>query len=303
MPQRTIDAHIHLYDLERNPYTWLKAEPIPEIFDGFLGDITPIKQTYDVEHFLADAAPGNVVKSVCIEVGWDPADLAGETAWLQSRADEHGVPQGIVAGAELDDEGIGELLQEHCRHANIRGIREILNAHDDPAWDFSGRPALTNDPAWRRGFALLERHDLVFDLQIYPHQAADAAALARAFPGIQIVLDHAAMPIERDAAGLERWRAATDALAACPNVTAKISGLAMQDHDWTVDSIRPIVAGTLEAFGPDRCMWASNFPIDKLYTDYGTIVSAYETIAAELGLSAAEQDAFFYATAERVYRL
>jgi predicted TIM-barrel fold metal-dependent hydrolase len=303
VPPRAIDSHYHLYELEGNPYTWLKAEPIPEIFDAFLGDITPIKQTYDVEHFLADAAPGNVVKSVCIEVGWDPGDLAGETAWLQSRADEHGVPEAIVAGVELESEAVGELLEEHCRYANTRGVRQLLNAHDDPAWDFTGRPGLMNDPAWRRGFALLERHDLVFDLQIYPHQADRAAELAQAFPGIQIALDHSAMPIERDAAGLARWRAAIDALAACPNVTVKICGLAMQDHDWTVESIRPIVAGTFEAFGADRCMWASNFPIDKLYTDYGTIVSAYETIASELGLSAAEQDAFFYATAERVYRI
>jgi predicted TIM-barrel fold metal-dependent hydrolase len=299
-----IDPHHHLYDLERSAsYTWLQAEPVPEIFDVFLGDIAPIKQTYDVGRFLADAASSNVVKSVAVEVGWDPADLTGETAYLQSLADEHGFPHGIVAGAELDEEGVGELLEEQCRYANVRAVRQMVLAHDDPTWDFTGRPGLLGDAAWRRGFALLERHGLAFDLQLWPHQLIEGAALAAAFPDTQIVLNHAGMPRERDAGWLERLRAGMSALAACANVTVKISGLGMLDHRWTVESIRPIVAATIEAFGPDRCMFASNFPVDRLYSDYATVVSAFERIASELGLSAAEQDALFYGNAARVYRI
>src|SRR5438128_1960386 len=146
-----IDPHHHLYDLERSDaYTWLQAEPVPETIDAFLGDIAPIKQTYDAERFLADAAVANVRKSVAIEVGWDPADLAGEAAYLQSEAAVHGFPHGIVAGAELEEDGVGELLEEHCRYANVRGVRQMVLAHDDPTWDFTGRPGLLAEPDWRR---------------------------------------------------------------------------------------------------------------------------------------------------------
>src|SRR5439155_17867073 len=100
VPPRMIDAHHHLYDLERHTYTWLQAEPVPEIFEGFLGDIGEVRKTYGVDRYLADVAAGNVVKSVCLEVGW-AGELADETAYLQSLADEHGFPHAIVGGAEL----------------------------------------------------------------------------------------------------------------------------------------------------------------------------------------------------------
>ena len=206
-----------------------------------------------------------------VEVGWDPSDPVGETRWLQGVADRHGFPHGIVASAELHEAGVADVLEGHCESANMRGVRQLLLSHTDPLYNLCPRADLLTDPQWRAGFALLEEHGLSFDLQVYPHQMADAADLAAAFPGTQIVLDHAGLPIERESGGLERWRAGMAGLAAHPNVAVKISGLGQVDHHWTLESIRPIVTETIELFGVERCLFASNFPIDSLYSDYGTL--------------------------------
>jgi predicted TIM-barrel fold metal-dependent hydrolase len=300
MPARMIDAHHHLFNLEESPYPWLQVEEPPDIF---VGDLSPVMKTYDIEDYLADCLPYDVQKSVHVEVGWDPSDPVGETRWLQGVADRHGFPHGIVASAELHEEGVAEVLDGHCASANMRGVRQLLLSHTDPRYNLCPRSDLLTDRQWRAGFALLERHELSFDLQVYPHQMAAAAEVAAAFPGTQIILDHAGLPIERESGGLERWRAGMTRLSAHPNVAVKISGLGQVDHHWTLESIRPIVAETIELFGVDRCLFASNFPIDSLYSDYGTLISSFESIVSGLGLSEAESDALFYTNAERVYRL
>ena len=132
---------------------------------------------------------------------------------------------------------------------------------------------------------------------------ADGAGLAREFPGTQIVLDHAGLPLIHEEGGWERWQDGMRQLAACDNVVTKISGLGMVRARLDVAFIRPIVAECFEIFGVERCLFASNFPVDGLYTSYRTVVEAYEEVVAGLGLSADEQDAFFYGNAERVYRL
>jgi predicted TIM-barrel fold metal-dependent hydrolase len=295
-----IDAHHHLYNLEENPYPWLQLPEPPQLF---VGDLRPVLKTYDIEDYLADCRPCGVQKSVHVEVAWDPSDPVGETRWVQSVADRHGFPHGIVASAHLHEEDVADVLERHCEFANIRGIRQMLLSHSDPLFNLAERADLLTDPQWRAGFALLQRHGLSYDLQVYPHQMADSIDLAASFPGTQLVLNHAGLPIERASGGLERWRAGMRGLAAHANVAVKISGLGQVDHHWTVESIRPIVAETIEIFGVERCLFASNFPIDGLYSDFRTLISSFETIVSALGLSEAESDAVFYANAERVYRL
>ena len=143
-----------------------------------------------------------MVKSVHIECGWDPSDPVGETEWLQRLADQHGYPHGIVARATLDAPNVEQVLEGHARHKNIRGIRHAINWHPDPAKTYVNRPDLIRTKAWRHGFSLLQRFGLSFDLQLYPAQMADAAALARAYPDILIILDHAGMPVDRDKEGI-----------------------------------------------------------------------------------------------------
>jgi predicted TIM-barrel fold metal-dependent hydrolase len=289
------DAHHHLWDLN-NHYPWLQESA------GRLqvhGDDRAIRRDYLLSDFLADIGGLPVRRSVHVDAG--AADPLAEVAWLQAIADNHGYPHGIVARAVLDDPGIDRLLEQLAGYRNVRGVRHIVNWHEDPALTFTTQPDLLTSPAWRRGFALLERFGLSFDLQLYPHQFPEATELAMDFPGVQVVLNHTGMPLGRDKEALEQWRRGMAELSKAPNVAVKISGLGMTDHHWTVESVRPYVLGAIELFGPERSMFASNFPVDKLYSSYSTLYSAFDELTSSF--SRPEREQLFSKSAERIYRL
>ncbi|HTW27996.1 MAG TPA: amidohydrolase family protein [Acetobacteraceae bacterium] len=294
----TIDPHHHLWDMERFSYPWLVVKPQPI---SVAGDVAPIAHSYRIEDYLADIRDQNVVKSVHIDAGYDQTDPVGETRWLQSVADAHGFPHGIVAHAQLQASDVQAVLEGHRQFRNLRGIRHIVNWHRDPAKTFVQRPDLLTDPAWLAGFRLLRRYDLSFDLQLYPSQMLDGAKLAAAHADTSIILNHAGMPIDRDPEGIAQWRSGMRALAAQPNVTAKVSGLGMVDWHWTVESIRPFVLEAIEIFGPARAMFASNFPVDKLYSSFDALYGAFRAIVRDF--SEDEKRMLFAGTAERVYRI
>jgi predicted TIM-barrel fold metal-dependent hydrolase len=293
-----IDPHMHLWDLDRHYYSWLQDTPLP---NNPAGDMSPIAyRSYGLDDYLADTAGWNVVQTVHVECGLPPKDQLSETDWLQGLADARGVVGGIVAGANLDDPSVEALLEAHAARANVRGVRQIVNWHADPAKTYGPRDLLL-DPRWRQGYALLAKYGLSFDLQLYPSQMATAAALAGANPDVPVIVNHAGMPTDRDDAGLKAWRDGLALLAQRPNVSCKISGLAMIDRTWTVDSLRPYVLQVIETFGPNRCMFASNFPVEKVHGSFGGFYEAYDAITADFG--EAERTLLFGGTAARVYRL
>lgn len=293
-----VDPHHHLWDLERFSYPWLSARPLPA---SVAGDVAPIAKSYLLDDYLADTAKQKVVKSVHVDAGFDPSQPVEETRWLQSIADQRGFPHGIVARAELHRPDVETTLASHCRFPNVRGIRHIVNWHPDPAKTYVTKPDFLTDPAWLRGFAQLKRYNLSFDLQLYPSQMADAAALAAAHGDTTIILNHAGMPVDRDPEALSLWPAGMRALGAQPNVWVKISGLGMVDWRWTEQSIRPFVLETIEIFGPDRCMFASNFPVDKLYSSFDALYDAFKSIVSDF--SVGERRKLFSDTALAVYRI
>ncbi len=295
-----IDPHHHLWDLERFRYPWL-AEPV----EHFAGDYAAIRRSYLVDDFLEDAKDVELVKSVHLQAELDhDDDPVKETVWLQAVAEDpasRGFPHGIIAYADLAAADVSEVLARHGRAANLRGIRQILNHGPEPQLCAVARGDLMRDEAWRRGFALLEAHGLSFDLQIWPWQMEDAAALARDFPGTSIILNHTGMPLRRDAAGLETWRRGMALLAAQENVAVKISGLGMFERRWTTESIRPFVEETIAIFGSERAMFASNFPVDKLTGDYAKLWRSFDEITS--ALSPAARQRLFHDNAARLYRL
>lgn len=300
---KIVDPHVHFWDLDTHHYPWL-ANPRT----SFVGDARDLKHNYLPADLLHDAGDIDVLKVVHVEANHDPADPVEETRWLQSLADADNEsdgarswPDAIVAAADLSDANVEATLAAHAGFPRTRGIRQILNVHDNPLYDYVGRDYLRDD-TWRRNFGLLARYGLSFDLQLYPSQMADAAALAREHPDVALVVNHAGMFVDRDSvAGWRAWRDGLRVLAACPNVSVKISGLAMFDRCWTVESLRPYVLETIDAFGADRAMFASNFPVDRLFAAYGDLWRAYASIVA--GASGGERDALFRRNAERVYRL
>lgn len=295
---RIVDPHVHLWDLSRARYAWLQDDPLPH---NPAGDMSPIAgRNYGLDDYRADTVGWRVDKIVHIECGLPRSQQLAETDWLQSLADDDGFPQGIVAGADLTDPDLDALLEAHAARPNVRGIRQIICWHADRAKTYTDRDLLL-DPAWEAGFARLARYGLSFDLQLYPLQMAAAAALADRHPDIPLIINHAGLPTDRDPAGLAVWREGLRRLANRPQVSLKISGLGITDRAWTTASIRPVVLECIEAFGVERAMFASDFPVDRVHGSFDAVFSAFDSITADFGDDA--RDRLFAANAEAIYRI
>lgn len=293
---QVVDPHIHLWDLKTHHYPWL-ANPQT----SFVGDARDLQHDYLLTDLLRDAEDIEVLKLVHVDANHDPADPVEETRWLQSIADIEGMPNGIVAGADLSADNAQQVLEAHAAFANTRGIRQILNVHDSKLYDYVGRHYM-REPQWRRHFGLLKRFGMSFDLQLYPSQMEEAAQLAREHADTQFIVNHAGMFVDRASTqGYRAWRDGMRLLAACPNVAVKLSGFAMFDHGWTIESLRPYVHETIDTFGVERAMFASNFPVDRLFGTYTALWNAYARIVADA--SDSEKAALFMRNAERIYRI
>lgn len=297
-----IDPHHHLWDLSRLNYPWL----LESDKTTFFGDYSALAKNYAPADFLADSGPQELVASVHIQAEVDPADPVAETRWLSELAQQSGsssrstIPSAIVAYADFTRPDIEAVLTAHCHFDQVRGVRQILNYHQNDKLTYTGENLLENK-RWLGNFPLLDKFDLCFDMQIYYQQMPLAAQLAEQHPTIQIILNHTGMPVERDAEGLEGWREGMIRLAQCPNVAVKISGLGMCDPNWTVESIRPFVTGTIDYFGVERCMFASNFPVDGLFSSYLHLYNAYREITSDF--SNAQKNQLFHDNAARYYQL
>jgi len=299
--QRIVDAHIHWWDLENNYYPWLMDEPEGE---SGLSGFEPIAHTYVAEHYLKDAAGYDIAAVVHIETQWDPSDTLGETRWLDGLASsgkDKGLLAGLVGFANLAAPNCEQLLEGHAASGLMRSIRHMLNRiEDEPAKCWAAEDFTVN-PAWIRNFSLLQKYGLGFDLMCFSNMMHRMADLAHKHPDTMIYLEHAGMPHEFDAAGNERWRAGMKALAANDNVVTKISGLGTVIPDWTEEIIRPYVLETIDIFGVDRVMFASNFPTDKLFSSMDAIWKAFLSITSDF--SQAERDRMFADNAIEHYRL
>lgn len=290
-----VDAHVHLWDLSHIRYPWLMP-PFAE--DGPNGSVEPIARDYGLDDYLADAASWDVRGIVHVDAGADPADALKETDWLQVMADARGMPNAIIAFAALDDPHVEALLAAHAERRSVRGIRHIVNWHPDPARSYTPRD-VTGDAAWATGFALLGKYGLSFDLQAYPSQFAGLAPLLERHPDVPVMINHAGMMVGES--GREEWRAGMRALAAIPHVAVKISGIGFAFRPWTIEQMRSYVFETIELFGTDRAMFASDFPTDKLFGGFDQHLDAYNAIVADF--SDDERCALFAGNANRLYRL
>jgi predicted TIM-barrel fold metal-dependent hydrolase len=283
-----VDTHFHLHDLKRPElrYSWLERDAI----HGFLRNIDALKaQHYWIEDYLAEIRFANVPKSIHVQAALGTPDPVNETKWLQAFADATGYPQGIVAECHLADEGAEAVLERHMKYTNVRGIRDF------------GAGRYLVDPAWRAGYKFLERHNLVSCIDTRIQFFDDLLDLAGAFPNILICVDHCAIPDARDAAYFRRWTAAMGELARAENVVMKISGLGMMDRRWTVDSLRPWVLGSIGAFGVDRVVFGTNWPVDRMFSSYPDVINAYATIIGDFTKD--EQTKMFSKNAERLFRV
>lgn len=293
-----VDAHQHFWNLERLSYPWLSEEPPPPFR---YGDTRPLRRNYLPPDYFADAAGHEVVATVHVEAECAPAEAVMESRWLHILAAHYGVPNAIVAQARLDAEDVAEVLASQAGMPLVRGIRHKPAAAASPERVRPDAPGSMSDPRWREGYALLARHGLSFDLQVPWWHLGEAAELARDFPDTPIVLNHTGLPADRSPGGLAGWRRAMATLAAQPNVAVKISGLGQPGQPWTVEANRQVVRETIGLFGVERCLFASNYPVDGLVAGFDAILSGFRQIVADYPAEA--RRALFHGNARRVYRI
>jgi predicted TIM-barrel fold metal-dependent hydrolase len=293
-----VDAHHHFWDLSRNYYPWLCDEPlIPFRY----GDYSSIRKSFMPRDYFEAAGEHQVVKTVTMEGEWDPNDPVGESHWMEGVAAAHGFPQAHVAQAWLDAEDIDNVLATQANMGLVRSVRHKPYAAASYAAIVSGHPGSMGDPKWRAGYALLEQYGLHFDLQTPWWHLYEAAELAGDFPDTTMILNHTGLPADRSETGLSGWHQAMGTLAELSNVVVKISGLGLPGKRWHVDDNGPIIRATIDIFGIDRCMFASNFPVDGLVADLDSLISGYREALADL--PAEDQNKFFHDNAVRIYGL
>ncbi len=277
---RIFDAHHHLWDLGTCRYPWLEARGVKRFF----GDPTPIQKNYLVSDFLRDAGEFDLAGSTHIQVGVAEEDVVKETRWLQSvSAAPPRLPSAIVAFADLTRPDLEAHLDEHRTAKGFRGVRQIIGRH--PGEDrITGSGGLLDTSSFSRGLAILGARRLTFDLQLTAAQYDRALDVFARAPELRFAICHFASPWGLSKDGFSRWADAMARFAELPGAHMKFSGFGMFKPDWTVNDIRPFVETALELFGPARCMSGSNFPVDKLYGDYGRIWRALDEIVPRAAL-------------------
>ena len=210
-----VDTHVHFYDMQHPELVYGHWQPgVPH---ETLGEQIQrlAERNYLAEDYIAETRNANVTKAVHVQAAIGSPDPVTETEWLQAAADRTGFPHGIVAHADLRDPGVEGVLERHCRFPNMRGIR-----------DFSYGDYLI-EPDFHRGFALLEKYNLVSSIAAGWQDMSKLRALADNYPSILIVVDHTGLPAERTDEYFEQWKGGMAVAATCDNIRWKISGLGM----------------------------------------------------------------------------
>lgn len=282
-----VDTHVHFWDHSVDGLRWAWLEP------GFdhprvrsLSELDAPR--YATPEFRSEVDGAGVTKVVHVQAAsWGPHPVR-ETAWLQALGDEHGWPDAIIGNCRIVAEDAPALIEQHAAFSRYRGVRDLSVAGH------------LEDPRFAANLRRLAESNGLFELMVSFEHFEAAAAAARTAPDVTVVVEHAGLPVERTEEYRSRWLPALHRLAEVPSTVCKISALAGgADPGWTVDSLRPWVEGCIEAFGVERCMFGSNWPVDKPYGAYGRLVEAYRSIIQ--GFGAEERRRLLEGTAEHVY--
>lgn len=285
-----VDAHHHLWDLSMDRHPWLR---------GRKG--APLGRSCLPEDYLAAAEGFDLAASIHVEANWDPADPLGEIGWLDELARPDGIAVRYVAFADLASDDAVATLDAHAAHERVVGVRDIVSWHPDPARSAVKNRGRMLDPAWQAGLARLEALDLSFDLLMSPWQFDDAVDLFDGFPGIRFVINHCGSPFDRSPEGLSQWAEGLKRLAKAPNVWLKISDLVAYDPDWTEESLALVSRACLDAFGPNRCMLASDHPVVTLSASFRQTYDHFRRVFSDL--PERDQYALFAGNAAEFYRV
>lgn len=287
-----VDTHVHLWNLAHPSlrWGWLDTDENHPV----LGEIDPIKmRAFEMKHLHAESRFAGISGFVHVQAAIGSDDPVEETRWLTEMASEYPQLRALVGHVDLGHADTEQVLDAHCESPIFRGVR-----------DFAVEPYLATgevDQVVEESLASLARRGLVVDADCEHPNMPALLALARRHPDLTIVLEHIGFPRRRDPEYAAAWRSAVTELAMAPNVVCKISGVAMTDPLFTPESLRPWVQHCLEAFGPDRSMFGSNWPLDRMCSSYDVIMGLYRSYIADLAV--ADQERILVGTATRVYGL
>ncbi len=292
---KIIDAHHHIWRQADLP--WLLGPTQPRIFGAY----DAIKRDYPISEYLDDVSGSGVEKSVYVQVNWAPNWFEDEVAWVQRNADETGWPHGIVGYCDMTQRDARRDLDRLAKYPNMRGIRQQFHWHDNPLYRFAKSPDLCRSETVQNNIRQLADYGWSFDLQVFSGQMDGAGELASAVPEVTFILQHSGMLEDLSDQGRADWRRNMVALAKHKNVVTKLSAFGTFIHRNDDDHIAWMVEHTIKIFGARRCLYGSNFPIEKIWTDYQTMLGSFRKAAKKLGET--KSKAIFFDTAKRVYRL
>ena len=272
-----IDAHQHFWELGRFDYGWLDAEPLAAIRRTYLP--TDLKTHLDAT---------GVDKSIFVQTQHN----VEENRWVLQFCEENDFLAGMVGWVDLASPDCESQLEEFKDNPDFIGIRHVT--HDEPDDDFIVRDDVMN------GLRVLEKHSMPFDLLFFVKHLKHATTLGKALPNLPMVIDHLAKPEIKDAR-LDNWEADFRAAAKFPNMFCKISGMVTEAdwNNWKPADLRPYVEIALDVFGPERCMYGSDWPVCELAGTYEQVIGAAREVLG--GLSESEQAMVFGETARKFY--
>lgn len=275
-----VDAHQHFWklDLPFN-YGWLHSPEHEPICRSYLpADLQPHLQACGID------------RSVFVQTQHDPA----ENRWVLGLAEQHDFIAGVVGWVDLSASDCEAQLEEFTSNDKFVGIRHIVQ--DEPDEDFIVRPEVI------RGLQVLQKHKVPYDLLFYTKHLKHAATLGRQLPDLPMVIDHLSKPNIKDQV-TEDWARDLKAAAKCRNIYCKLSGMVTEADwtDWKPADLRPYVETALEAFGPERCMFGSDWPVCELAASYEDVYHALVEVLGPIGES--EKKRIFGGTAIEFYGL
>ena len=270
-----IDAHHHLWDLEKVNYPWLMAKGEKRFF----GNPSKIQRNYLWEEFSKDALDFEFQGSVHIQVG--AKDPLEEAKWVDSINNQNRYwPLAQVAFADLTDEKLDQYLDKLCKLDTVKGVRQIVGRAPEED-SFSKVNQLLDNPRFLKGLNIIADRKLTFDLQLIPELMELISPILKKVPNLKIALCHAGSPYNRTKVGLSDWSDRLQELSIQNNIFCKLSGLGMFDHNWSQNSITPIINTVLTQFGSERVMFGSNFPVDSITSSYKDLILAYEGVLSD----------------------
>lgn len=274
---RIVDTHCHLIYLDKLAYPWL-------------ADLPALNKSFTLADYRPQAERAGITDVVHMEVDVAPSDMAAETDLIA------GLGKPVVAlipSCRPEENGFADYVEQTAAVAGVKGFRRVLHTQPDE---------LGTRPIFAENLKRLAHHKLSFDLCVLPRQLPIGAELARKCPDVQFIVDHCGVPNVKDQE-LDPWREQMRALAALPNVACKISGIVAYGNpvSWQVADLRPFFEHCIDAFGWDRVVWGSDWPVCTLTADLGRWVAATHTLLE--GTSDDEKERLLSRNAERIYRL